>query len=563
MSKVIRTYLPYILLLLLSLLALWPLFHAGFFTMHDDTQVARVYEMGKMLRAGVFPVRWVPDLGYGYGYPIFNFYAPFAYYIGGLVMLLGFDALVATKVMIFISITASGIGMYLLAREFWGQKGGVLAGALYLYAPYHALNTYVRGDVAELYAYALMPFLFWGIWKLYESLAWKYAVITSIVYGLLIMSHNLSALMISPFFLMACISLYLVKRREKKSYRLFFLLLSPLFGILLASFYWMPVFSEMKYTNVVSQIGGNADFRNQFVCLSQLWSSPWMYGGSIPGCVDGLSFRIGKLHIVLSIIALVISLFFFRKNKRRGTSVLFAALVLISGVILMLDVSRPLWEAIPHMAFFQYPWRFLLLTSLASSFMGGSIPWYMQQYKPTRALTRITMLGIMLVLFLTSVKIFVPQRYLNKTAGDYTSDKALKEDTSLLSDEYLPPKFITPYPNIFFKERYLIRKGTAQLSNISEQPLMYSVRVTAKTPTELLIKLAYFPTWHIFINGEMKEFGYSNRGMVVTLPKGTYNISVRFKQTPIEIFANSVSIATLALLMFFVYYPKFNKKYGK
>ena len=42
--------------------------------MHDVQQVARLQQMDKSLKAGQFPVRWVEDLGFGYGYPVFNFY---------------------------------------------------------------------------------------------------------------------------------------------------------------------------------------------------------------------------------------------------------------------------------------------------------------------------------------------------------------------------------------------------------------------------------------------------------------------------------------------------------
>src|SRR5258706_6997293 len=97
--KNFKKLLPVIIVLLLSFWAIRPLLNSGFFPMHDDTQVARVFEMKKSLNDGMFPVRWVADLGYGYGYPIFNFYAPFAYYLGGFLNLVGLNALAATKLM--------------------------------------------------------------------------------------------------------------------------------------------------------------------------------------------------------------------------------------------------------------------------------------------------------------------------------------------------------------------------------------------------------------------------------------------------------------------------------
>ncbi|KKQ34539.1 MAG: hypothetical protein US51_C0035G0007 [Microgenomates group bacterium GW2011_GWA2_37_6] len=109
---------PLIILIIISLLTITPFLHSGFFPVHDDTQVQRVFEMRKALSDGMFPVRWVPDLGYGYGYPVFNFYAPLPYYIGGFIALAGIDVLLATKIMIAGVVFGSSFSMYLLAKEF-------------------------------------------------------------------------------------------------------------------------------------------------------------------------------------------------------------------------------------------------------------------------------------------------------------------------------------------------------------------------------------------------------------------------------------------------------------
>src|SRR5258708_28033380 len=101
-------YWGFLFVLTFSFWTVLPLFHAGFFPMHDDTQVARVFEMGQALKDGMFPVRWVSDLGYGYGYPVFNFYAPLAYYFGGILVLFGLNALIATKVMFVVGIMGTG-----------------------------------------------------------------------------------------------------------------------------------------------------------------------------------------------------------------------------------------------------------------------------------------------------------------------------------------------------------------------------------------------------------------------------------------------------------------------
>ncbi len=159
--------------------------------MHDDTQVARVFEMGKSLKEGQFPVRIVDGLGYGYGYPIFNFYAPLPYYFGGLINMFGVDALMATKVMIGFGALLAGISMYMLATVFFGMGGGLLAALLYLYAPYHAVQIFVRGSVGELWAYGILPLVVFGGYKITQTSSKRWIVFTTVSLASIILSHNI------------------------------------------------------------------------------------------------------------------------------------------------------------------------------------------------------------------------------------------------------------------------------------------------------------------------------------------------------------------------------------
>jgi uncharacterized membrane protein len=154
-----RFHLGLIIVLLLSSWAVGPFFHPGFFPIHDNTQVVRVQQMALALRDDQLPVRWVADLGYGFGYPIYNFYAPLAYYVGAFFNLIGFSALMGAKLMMILGVLLAGLFMYLLAREFWGEMGGIISGLFYVYAPYHAVDVYVRGAVAEFWAMAFLPIL--------------------------------------------------------------------------------------------------------------------------------------------------------------------------------------------------------------------------------------------------------------------------------------------------------------------------------------------------------------------------------------------------------------------
>lgn len=559
--KVTNDLIWFFTVLALSYFAIAPLFIAGFFPVHDDTQVARVFTMQKSLADGMFPVRWVSDLGYGFGYPIFNFYAPLAYYFGGLLDLLGFDAITATKVMMGLGMIFAAFSMYLLAKEFWGTMGGVVAGVLYLYAPFHAVDLYVRGDVAELWAYAFIPLVFYGLWKLYKHKSWKNVFVTAISYAAIILSHNLTAMMVTPFVIAVVIMFSIVLYKRKQLFAIRYLLYAISLGVLLSAFYWLPALLEMQYTNVLGQIGGGADFRDHFVCLSQLWESQWGFGGSVPGCLDGLSFRIGKIHILLSLVAVVL-LFLHRKDKEKRNVLFFAFFCLLFSVLILLPTAKPLWETIPLMAFFQYPWRFLLLIAFFSSFIGGSVLWFLQKHSKQKSVLFVGASIIIAASFFLYIKLFNPQTVGPKTESELTSRQAIAWTASKISDEYMPKGFAVPKNEQDISSQQLeIIKGEAIINSAGKNT--YNIQLLK--PTTFKANIAYFPAIVIYAYGKKVPFTITPRGLTFPLnfgrdifghPTGGVYLRIAFEQTPIEKVANMVSLASILILVVGIIYQR-------
>src|SRR3989344_7252510 len=151
-----------VLLLIVSLPSFISLLKPGYFPMHDDIQAMRLLQMDKCLKDGQLPCRWVPDMGFGYGYPQFNYYAPLPYYIMEIFHLTGVGYLDSVKLGFALSLLVGTLGMYLLASSLWGRVGGVLSAVFYTYAPYKAVDIYVRGAMGEAWALAILPYLFWS-----------------------------------------------------------------------------------------------------------------------------------------------------------------------------------------------------------------------------------------------------------------------------------------------------------------------------------------------------------------------------------------------------------------
>lgn len=552
----LKKFLPLILLLALSYWSVKSLFSPGFFSIHDDTQVQRVFEMHKSLSDGMFPVRWVADLGYGYGYPIFNYYAPLAYYMGSFFMFLGFDSLIATKLMMGSGIIMAGVFMYLFAREFWGEKGGILSGLLYVYAPYHALNIYVRGDVAEFFAYAFIPVTFLAVYKIFsglksKSISWYWVTISAVSYAAIILSHNLTAMMISPFIITYSIILYINLRRREKLYKPYFVFLGLFIGILLSAFYWLPVFPELAYTNVLSVVGGGSKYKDHFVCIQQLWSSPWGFGGSAPGCIDGMSFKIGKLHILLSALSLVLLTLIYKKSRTKFMTMAFCIAAIFICIFLTIGQSKFIWDAIPHMAFFQFPWRFLLLISFYSSFLGGAILWALDQDKRSGFLylQKVAPVIIGLAVVFLNYGIFIPSKTMHIKSSDLTNKDILNWTTSKISDEYMPKGFAYPYSQADVPVEKVRKNKKARITILAEKTQELTFVSDSKDNVDLVVNTAYFPTWHVFIDGEQVEFKYFSKGLIISVPKGKHKVNVVFSQTTVQNVGNIVSIAGVGMLI--------------
>ena len=450
-----KFFLIAILLIAVSIPAIYQIITPGYFPIHDDTQVIRVQQMYKSLSAGQFPVRWVPDLGYGYGYPIFNFYNPLPYYFGSSFMFFGLDALLAAKIMFIFPIILSSLTMYLFSRLLLPRRGALLAASLYVYAPYHAVQIYVRGAVAEYWAYAILPLVLYAIWK-------RKIFLTGLSLAALITSHNLTAFMSIPFIGILMI-IQLIKMKNKLLFLIsYFLFL--IFGLGLSAFFWLPALTESNKTQVSQMVFEQFDPpAKHLITFNQLWTSSWGYGGSSPGTDDGLSLQLGKVHLLGGFAAIVILLYCYIVKKRstvqqflaKGQSAfggnnltIFSTISFVVSICLLLPYSTITWKSIPILAYIQFPWRFLTFASLFSSILAAWVIW-----KTIKVITNITNINLLryfllltsyFLLLTSSFKFFQPQFKYPTSVAELTSRERILWEVSRRSDEYLPIGFIRP-----------------------------------------------------------------------------------------------------------------------
>lgn len=541
----------FFLLFSLSYKTVQPLFVPGFFPMHDDTQPARVYEMAQALTSGQFPVRWVPDLGYGFGYPLFNFYGPLPYYIGAFFHLLGFDAIIATKIMFFIGLILALFLMYILLSHLVGRIGAVAISLLYLYAPYHAVQLYVRGAIGELYAYAFLPLLIYGFYNITQKKERKRGIIIGTIgLALVLISHNIIGILTLMYIIFGLLSLFCYLLFCQRSLTPFFLSLLLFFGgIGLSSFFILPAIVEKDYTRVAELTQGGSDFRNHFVYLDQLWDSTWGYGGSALGRADGMSFKVGKLHILLGVSSLPLFFLLYKKKKvKNELTVFFSWLVFIlfSSLFLMLNSSRFIWEQISWFNYIQYPWRYLNFILLSLCILSSLL------FLPFKKRGQLILAGIIIffTLFLNT-KYFIPREYLSISEYEYISPQNLQGKISRISDEYTPKEFLVPKTQEVRDISKLTDDTTIFVEKIKYTPTEKIYAIDIRDKKDIVTTTTYFPGWKVFIDGTRKEMiNREGKIMIENIQAGRHTIRLVFTNTPIRFIGNTISFFSVFLLVY-------------
>lgn len=572
----LRQYWSISVVLLLSLPTVYPLVQQGFFSFHDIQHVARLYALDEALWAGQFPVRFVGQLGFGYGYALFNFYPPLTYYLGELYHLLGFGFIDSIKFVWGTALLGSALAMYLLARQFWGRMGAIISALFYLYIPYHAVDAYVRGALAELFSFVWLPLILLWSYKMLAEGKTVMALITGVFLALLMLTHNLIFLPFAGFYLLWCLALIVILRPKKKV--LLTIPISLLVGFGLSAFFFIPALLERQYTLVDQLLLKNlATYTLHFVCLPQLWDSPWGFAGSAQGCIDGMSFKVGKVHLLASGLTLLLIVFYSARsfiNKQKFNKdylIGLASLLLGIGALFMTtEWSKELWKILSPLWYLQFPWRFLEFAALFLSFAAGSLVLF------TRRLTlQILMVVTLVVLVIaTNYKYFTPQFYFyDLTDQQATSDEEVMLKVSKSSFEFLPKGMKTYYDErgdlkvevsetLSDRSNIRIANGAARNQGLIIFPDSWRTTVTSPEPTTVIFPIAMFPGWQATVDGQAAQIDSANdqRFISVNIPAGTHSVNVDFTDTPIRHVANLISLLTAVICLLVLYESRRSKK---
>ena len=395
------------LALLLAIPALLPLAAPGyFFDAHDGRHtVFWLFQYDRAFGDGTFWPLWVPDHVQGFGYPLWLIYAPFGFFVAEMFHLLGLGLTAAIKAAWALWFIVGAAGVYVLARRWWGKPAGLIASLAYTYAPYHLVDIYVRAAYAEFASLAIAPWTLLALDRVWEQPRGRYVAQTALAFALLLITHSMAPAVYGPllagyvFLKMLQWVVRAVREQQSEAARqpasarprirygdpllltrwrrrlrpLLASISALALGLGLAMFFWLPALLGRRYLQDASWLQGTYDYARHFVYPSQLWSTFWGFGYSVPGPDDGMSFQLGLPQWIAAVIGGAAALGAAHLSLRtRRAEAIFLLIVCAGAIFAMTPAARPLWDAFPLAASVQFPWRLLTLTTIAAALLAGA-----------------------------------------------------------------------------------------------------------------------------------------------------------------------------------------------
>ena len=581
-----------ILIILISLFGVKALFHPGFYTNHDgEHQVLRLYHFDKAIKDGQIPPRWAGNqMLNGYGYPLFIFSYQAPWIMAEPLRLIGLSLTDTVKIVFILTYLFSGIFMFLWLKKIFGRLPALIGSILYLWAPYRFSNIFVRASLGEATAFMFIPLIFYGLDQLNEKKGLKGILIGGLGFCGLILSHAMAAfIFVFPILLYLLINFsfsqefgdyssseprmrgesrssstssgwssrqartikkcmsFVSKKRIlyfKKSVLLFTL------GFALSAYYTLPALFEKKFTRF-SQIFPSM-FASHFVTLKQLLYSPWGYGFSLPGVEnDEMAFQIGISHwLVLFFTIILIGWIFLtkkkfkiaeKKNIFKSMGFIFSFLL---SILMMIEISNPIWRLLTKFIPFDFPWRFLGLAVFSLSFLSSFIIWLLKKFI-SKELAFLICLVLLFFAFYGNRNHLRVNQYLHHHDSYY--EKITNSTTSY--DEFLPiwlKQKIDQPP----KDTVEVLKGKALIQDLKQESAKISFRIeTEEKDVDLRVNTLFFPGWKLFINGKKHQFNFEKSGLIeFNPPFGQSEVLLIFDKTMIRIIGEIISFSALVFI---------------
>lgn len=538
--------------LLLPLVGVLPTFGNGIMNAADaPLHVQRIFAMGTLLAQGELYPRWVSWFHLGYGYPVFNFYPPGVFYVGGLLMLLGFSAVMAFHVVAAAVWMFGSLGMYRLARLALPPYAALVAAAAWAYAPSRLFEVWTQGSLPQMAASMCIVWLLYALCRAASVPTRAKSVWLALSLAGLVFSHQpltfIAALFVAP------LSLGLVLWHSRTDWRTLRARAASVYGGLLlgaglTAIFLLPVFLEIRHINAATGTDDVVAYlRSNFLQLDEALSYP------LPPDMTDIRVEyprtLGLLHVALFAVGMV------GLWRRRMWALSIALLGGLGFTVYMLvEPSLPLWLTIPFFQQLRFPERFLRVGAVWVALgAGAALMLFPVRWQARLAASFCALLILSMLPFAYPTQPFTQYNNMSAiTEIEFELDTYTWGTTSYnefkprwgASVPYDPPPDIGRYadmPTRIFPLRYFPY----------EQVNPSTFIITTDAPQALPIRQFYYPGWQVTVNGQRVDaYPEPEQGLLtVDVGTGEQRVEVRYRGTTVQRIGTAITLASAVLLL--------------
>ncbi|MCC7352512.1 MAG: hypothetical protein IT330_02050 [Anaerolineae bacterium] len=582
--RVKHEWWPLLLVGLLAVPALQPLWQAGLQQTDDGAHhIFRLLSLDLALRSGHLGTRWLSYEGFGYGFPVLNFYAPLGYLPGLAFHLLGAGFVTSLELTIATGLILAALAMYAFARELLGSWGGALAAVAYTWAPYHLADAWTRGALAELLAFVWLPLLLLALWRSVRAegrdrlwpILWGGMCLAG-----LILTHNLTVILAAPVLVAWGFLLLLVEVGEARARRrcLRDFIVMGLLGVALSAAFWLPALAESKYVWAGQVPVEFSKWAGVLTPPPHLIAETWAHRYT-PAQGTRALHALGQAQVAVAALGLAVAIWRWQRLGRtaRLALPLFVGLALLA-LFMQSAWSRLLWSAIPGLLLLQFPWRWQTVGVLTLAVVGGYAGQAagmldvdhearrgVQLNAPTASTKQVALIALLALVLMSGALPNIPWERGNIPATDtpfrnenvnlgsmamYDFGRGLwlREHGSDWMFEYMPVWVQVPRADFFLSAGPGATNEpplAAQVILGRQTPLERAFRVTAPASWRLQLHQFYFPGWQASVDGQVRAATPTGSlGLAgIDVPAGEHQIVFRFSPTNVRRFGWALSLA--------------------
>lgn len=512
----------------------------------------RLVALDHAIRHGDLWPRYVPGFLFGYGAPVFNYYAPLSLYVPEILHLLGWRFLDALLIAMILYGLIGIAGAYLLGKVWGGPITGISTAVAYAYAPYILYDWPRRGAVAEFAALAILPWLLWAFWRLAMVGQRRDLLLAVASFSALILTHNITALYIAVLLVVYAAFLWWRSYDPPRAFKR--LGLAMLFSLGLTTFFWLPALAESRYVFIERVTFGvaNLDFHNNFQTIAQTFALPLT--ADLTQLHPPIPRPLGWPQIALALAGF--SVLFWPgsssddlEQKRLREWAILACSCLIVLVFMTTRAAVWIWEIVPLMHFIQFPWRLLGPASLLLAVLAGlgiaQTAHTIRSHLGQGLWTGICLAGMILYALPWLYGAYLP----DPPARSIIDAQNFERETGWLAGtaagEYVPI-WTTELPDmnrllgLYAEDEVIPRLQPTSATTVTEMSWRTTgalLSLEAHEATTLVFDWLYFPGWWARLNDQEIAINPTTpQGFVsVEVPAGQHTLELGFGPTPLRL----------------------------